>query len=288
MNNTNTIEQLMDYFIQRNYDIINYSQTEVTLENQYENKVFVGSELPMDTTLYNLICVVGGTINQANDKTLIISGNTANEFIEKMQVVRDQANEKIRQKTTVNTKLNAVNILIIINLVFFIVQFLSPILLNYSVIIGQDFSFGNFLRILTAGFTHSGFLHLALNMFFLMYIGTLIEQVSGTKKFLLVYFLTMIASGIIVIFFSSAGTFTVGASGALYGIMTFGAVYYRLSKVYYQPQLSSNLLQLIIINVFLSFALNGISISGHLGGLLAGIAVAVIFSYVEDLKNKGK
>lgn len=127
---------------------------------------------------------------------------------------------------------------------------------------------GEWWRMVTAAFLHYGPIHLGLNMLALYFGGTVLEQVIGHWRFLLIY----VASGIA----GSAGALlvtpnspTVGASGAIFGV--FGALF-ALER---RGIISSNgqIIALIVINLIFTFAVPGISIGGHVGGLIAGFAL---------------
>src|SRR5262245_6911383 len=74
-------------------------------------------------------------------------------------------------------------------------------------------------RLVTAMFLHASLLHLAFNMLALYWLGTIVEQALGTSRFLLVYFVSGIAGSAGALALSGPSAFTVGASGAIYGIL---------------------------------------------------------------------
>ena len=127
---------------------------------------------------------------------------------------------------------------------------------------------GEWWRLVTAAFLHYGPIHLGLNMLALYFGGTALESVIGRWRFLLIY----IASGIA----GSAGalllnpnSITVGASGAIFGV--FGALFAleRLRVI----SSGGQILALIVINLVFTFAVPGISIGGHIGGLICGFVL---------------
>jgi membrane associated rhomboid family serine protease len=131
---------------------------------------------------------------------------------------------------------------------------------------------GEWWRLVTAAFLHYGPLHLALNMYALYLAGTLLEHVIGGWRFLLLY----VASGVA----GSAGALlltpnspTVGASGAIFGV--FGALFVLERRRFIAT--GGTILGLIVLNLVFTFAVSGISIGGHIGGLVAGIVLMVLF-----------
>jgi membrane associated rhomboid family serine protease len=126
---------------------------------------------------------------------------------------------------------------------------------------------GDWYRLVTAMFLHASLLHLAFNMIALYWLGTIVEQALGSSRFLLLYFVSGIAGSAGALALSNPFAVTVGASGAIYGIL--GALLvleYRATGTFAGPALG-----LIVINLALSFAIPNISIGGHLGGLAGGI-----------------
>jgi membrane associated rhomboid family serine protease len=125
---------------------------------------------------------------------------------------------------------------------------------------------GQWYRLVTAMFLHASLLHLAFNMLALYWLGSIVEQALGSWRFLALYFVSGIAGSAGALVFSDPFAVTVGASGAIYGIM--GALLvleYRATGSFAGPALG-----LIVLNLALTFAIPNISIGGHLGGLVAG------------------
>jgi membrane associated rhomboid family serine protease len=124
---------------------------------------------------------------------------------------------------------------------------------------------GEYWRLLTAAFLHYGPVHLGLNMLALYWFGTPVEQYLGRFRYLLVYLVSGLAgsAGALVL---TPNTPTVGASGAIFGIMGAALVLERQGAYV----LGGNAIGIILINVVFSFTFSGISIGGHIGGLIGG------------------
>ena len=127
---------------------------------------------------------------------------------------------------------------------------------------------GEWYRILTCAFLHVGPLHLAFNMFALYILGTYMEPVIGTARFVAIYFASLFAGslGVVILEPDSLGV-TVGASGAVFGLF---AAAFLLARDRGMDQMASQLGFLIIINLALTFGISNISIGGHVGGLIGG------------------
>jgi membrane associated rhomboid family serine protease len=133
---------------------------------------------------------------------------------------------------------------------------------------GAAVSDGDWWRLVGAMFLHGSVFHLLFNMLALYWLGTIIEQALGTPRFLLVYFVSGLAGSAGALWFSSAFAVTVGASGAIFGLI--GAL--LILEYLATGSLRGQAMVLILVNLALTFAVPGISIGGHIGGLAGGIA----------------
>jgi membrane associated rhomboid family serine protease len=121
-------------------------------------------------------------------------------------------------------------------------------------------------RLLSAGFLHLGFLHLLFNMMFLYFMGPVLEQSIGRLNFTVVYFTSLLAGSFGALLFQPDIP-TVGASGAAFGVLGALIVVAHARRIsIWQSGLGATL----AINVVFSLSFTGISIGGHLGGLVGG------------------
>ncbi len=133
---------------------------------------------------------------------------------------------------------------------------------------------GAYWELVTSMFTHVQPLHLAFNMLALWFLGPQLEQVLGRTRFLAVYLLSGLAGSVSVYWLAGEFDATVGASGAIFGLM--GALVVLALKIGARPQ---ELLLWIGINVVLTFTLPNVSWQGHFGGLAGGVLVAALVAY---------
>jgi len=132
-------------------------------------------------------------------------------------------------------------------------------------------------RIVTSGFLHAGPLHLFLNMFVLYILGTILEEGIGTARMVGVYFVSLLAGSFGALLLDP-NEVTVGASGAVYGIM---AATFLIARQRGVEQLASQIGLWVVLNLVFTFAVPGISIGGHLGGLAGGAAAAGVIIAAE-------
>ncbi len=146
----------------------------------------------------------------------------------------------------------------------------GPQLQIAGVLYGPAVAEGEYWRLITAGFLHGGIGHLFLNMFSLWILGSLIEPAIGTARFAIIYFASLL-TGSLGALLLQPDAFTVGASGAIFGLM--GAAFIILRERGMNI-MESGLGIWIGLNLVLTFVIPGISIGGHLGGLAGGVLCA--------------
>jgi rhomboid protease GluP len=136
---------------------------------------------------------------------------------------------------------------------------------------------GEAWRLITSAFLHSGFVHLALNMLSLYFLGSFAEISFGRSRFLALYFISGIASGIAYLYFGAFNAPAVGASGAIFGLLggVFGFAIRRGTFSTRNPVISQ-LLILTALNLFLGATIPGVSNTAHIGGLVGGL----VFGYL--------
>jgi membrane associated rhomboid family serine protease len=173
--------------------------------------------------------------------------------------------------------------LIAINVVVFIAELgagggaTSGDLVNDGGVLGPAVADGEWWRILTGGFLHAGPLHLLFNMYVLWVAGTLLEPGIGTPRFLAIYFISLL-SGSFGALLLDPNSLTVGASGAIFGLMAAVVVVARGRGI---EELATQFGLFIVLNLALTFAIPNISIGGHLGGLIGGGVAALLLVGVE-------
>ena len=140
---------------------------------------------------------------------------------------------------------------------------------NDLVLAGLPVADGELWRLVTGGFLHGGLLHLAFNMYLLYILGGMLEPSLGKLRFGAIYFTSLLTGALGAILLTEPTQGTVGASGAVFGLMGAALVFLRARGI---DPMQSGLLPMILLNLAISFipGLN-ISIGGHLGGLAGGL-----------------
>ena len=168
-------------------------------------------------------------------------------------------------------------LLIAINVIFFIV----PLLLNQVDYVldaycvhGPSIRAGQFYRIISGTLLHGSIPHLLFNMYSLYILGSQLEGFFGKAKFALIYIFSAICGSFLSITFGQ-GAGSVGASGAIFGLMgslLYFGFYYR---VYLGQVVKSQILPLIIVNLIVGATMPNIDNWAHIGGLIGGAAMTM-------------
>ena len=130
-------------------------------------------------------------------------------------------------------------------------------------------------RLLAAMFVHVGLQHFVLNMVTLYFLGRIAEDLFGSKAFLALYLLSGLMGNLFVLVFSPE-VVAAGASTALSGLFATIVSLRFIARSPYIRYLSQRYTALILINILFSF-MPGISLAGHLGGLVGGGILAFVF-----------
>jgi membrane associated rhomboid family serine protease len=125
-------------------------------------------------------------------------------------------------------------------------------------------------RLITYGFLHSGILHIGFNMYILYWLGTMLEPSLGHVRFVALYFASLLAGAFGALLLDPNAA-TVGASGAVFGLMAAAFVMQRNRGI---DPMASGIGPIILINLVLGFVIPNVSVGGHIGGLVGGAIAA--------------
>lgn len=165
--------------------------------------------------------------------------------------------------------------LISINLVIWLLQVIPGSTVTTNLLYAPLLTVSEPWRMVTAGFVHSpdSVWHILINAYSIYIFGRVIEPMLGPSRFLALYLISIFGGSAMVLWLSEPVVPVVGASGAFFGLM--GAYFVMLRAI---GDRSGQLVGLIAINLAFGFFVPGISWEGHLGGLLAGMAVSLVYS----------
>jgi rhomboid protease GluP len=139
---------------------------------------------------------------------------------------------------------------------------------------------GEYFRLVSSMFVHASIAHLAGNMLFLLVFGLRAEEMFSLPEYLLVYFLGGLAGNLISLWLLPS-SFSVGASGAIFGM--FGAV-----AVYARRSVNQSIVGALIYGFFLLFISSGqgVNVFAHLGGLVCGLVIGYLLATRRKPENR--
>jgi membrane associated rhomboid family serine protease len=202
----------------------------------------------------------------ASDSTPVIKGINRNRFIPS-------------QKNTQVTKFLSISLLVV-----YVFQFLlGDVLIANFALFAPSVANGQWWLLITAGFLHGSIIHLLFNVYILWVLGSQLENIVGKVKFIIIYFVSLLGGSLASYLFSPFGTYSIGASGAIFGLMGAMLVVGRKRNLDI-----SQITTLVVINVVIGFVLSGIDWRAHLGGLAAGAFIAWVLINATSLKGKNQ
>lgn len=180
-----------------------------------------------------------------------------------------------------------VSVLIAVNVIVFVItsvqagsvlNFDRSTLFQQWWLVPQETRNGYWYQLVTAGFLHANPIHILTNMFALYVIGRDMERILGPARFTAVYLVGLLGGSVDVLLFGQPNAPTVGASGAVFALM--GGLLVIVYRLKLNP---GQVIGMIVINLVISVAIPGISLLGHVGGLVTGglLTAALVYAPAE-------
>lgn len=165
-------------------------------------------------------------------------------------------------------------LLIALNVILYVIPVLTnsyDTIINNFCVYGPLIKAGQYYRIITGVFLHGGILHLAFNCYALYVIGSQLESYLGKVRYLIIYLFSAVTASLFSMIFNSNPS--IGASGAIFGLM--GALVYfgYHYRVYLGNVLKSQIIPLILFNLLIGALSTGIDNFAHIGGLIGGLLI---------------
>ena len=168
-------------------------------------------------------------------------------------------------------------ILMVLNVLLYIVPVITgtyEMILNNFCIYPAAIRAGQYYRLITGTFLHGGLLHLLFNVYALYVIGTQLESFLGKFKYLICYLFSALTGALLSMIFLKSNA-SVGASGAIFGLMGSLVYFGYHYRVYLGTALKSQIIPLIVINLGLGLMLSNVDVAGHIGGLIGGYLITM-------------
>ena len=194
-----------------------------------------------------------------------------NDIGEVNKINQQQAEDLFAKKDPIITK-----ILITINIVIFILQLVLgwDVVANFGANYAPFVKSGKFYVLFTSMFIHGNLIHLLFNMYALYIIGPQVESFYGKIKYLAIYFGSGILGALLSDIFLQ-NSISVGASGAIFGLLSSIVYFGYHYRAYLDTVIRSQIMPLIIFNIFLGIVIPNIDTFCHIGGLIGGVLVSM-------------
>ena len=245
----------LDLVSEDNIDCANIKTTEDLKKYQ-----FIMDEFPTITKKTNF-----------KEEGLDLFVKLTNDIGEVNKINQKQAEDLFAKKDPIMTK-----ILITINIVIFILQ----LVLGWDVVASFGANYapfvksGKFYVLFTSMFIHGNLIHLLFNMYALYIIGPQVESFYGKIKYLAIYFGSGILGALLSDIFLQ-NSISVGASGAIFGLLSSIVYFGYHYRAYLDTVIRSQIMPLIIFNIFLGIVIPNIDTFCHIGGLIGGVLVSM-------------
>lgn len=214
--------------------------------------------------------------------------NVTNDINEKTEKENEKFNDVFSPKRIIFT--NIISLICI--LMYVIVGIYGNNFFNFDANVLAKFGANNILlvkngeiyRLLTCAFLHVGLIHLVVNMYSLRVIGPSVEGLIGKGKFVFIYLISAISASLMSLVFVDSNIVSVGASGAIFGLMgalLYFGYYYRL---YLNDAIKTQIIPVILFNLIIGFMMPGIDNGAHIGGLIGGYLATMAIG----IKNKSE
>ena len=234
-------------------DIIYYTDEDNLLKNEIIKSEFkdLKDNLTYTEEGFNLFFKITQDINMKNNK-------------------ENMEDEKILEPKKPIVTFIIIGILVLM----FLMQFVfTPIELLYYLGVQKDLvRYGEIYRLLTGAFLHLDILHLLCNLYALYVVGKLSESYFGKWKFTLIYLFSALTGSLLSI--AMGDSFSIGASGAIFGILGSLLYFGYHYRVYFGNVLLKQIVPVIIFNLAIGFMIDDIDNFAHIGGLIGGLLIS--------------
>lgn len=177
--------------------------------------------------------------------------------------------------------------LVIINILLYIIPivfgFYNSLIENFC-IYGPAIRNGEYYRLLTGTFLHANLIHLGFNCYALAILGSQLESFLGKPKYLIVYLFSGLVGSLFSMTFGG-DYYSIGASGAIFGLMGSLVYFGYHYRVYLGNVVKSQIIPLILMNLGIGFLMPGVDNSAHIGGLLGGALVTIALGVKDKSSN---
>lgn len=273
------IQQFIGY-IPESYEFYYFTDKELSKENLNEEKPIklkfkiISNEQSLNSLPINFL-LLKMLINNEDKRTYL--------HYKRKVLTQNLVDKHMQRFTPITYTLILINIVIWLCMILYLNRFSDVKLLEVGGLVHFNVVHGEWYRLISSMFLHFNFEHILMNMLSLFIFGKIVESIIGSWRMLIIYIISGLYGNFVSLSFN-ATTISVGASGAIFGLIGSIFVIMYLSKNFNKKMIGQLLIALVVLIVF-SLFMSNINIMAHLGGFISGVLITLIGYYFKTQRS---
>lgn len=273
------IQQFIGY-IPESYEFYYFTDKELSKENLNEEKPIklkfkiISNEQSLNSLPINFL-LLKMLINNEDKRTYL--------HYKRKVLTQNLVDKHMQRFTPITYTLILINIVIWLCMILYLNRFSDVKLLEVGVLVHFNVVHGEWYRLISSMFLHFNFEHILMNMLSLFIFGKIVESIIGSWRMLIIYIISGLYGNFVSLSFNTT-TISVGASGAIFGLIGSIFVIMYLSKNFNKKMIGQLLIALVVLIVF-SLFMSNINIMAHLGGFISGVLITLIGYYFKTQRS---
>lgn len=273
------IQQFIGY-IPESYEFYYFTDKELSKENLNEEKPIklkfkiISNEQSLNSLPINFL-LLKMLINNEDKKTYL--------HYKRKVLTQNLVDKHMQRFTPITYTLILINIVIWLCMILYLNRFSDVKLLEVGGLVHFNVVHGEWYRLISSMFLHFNFEHILMNMLSLFIFGKIVESIIGSWRMLIIYIISGLYGNFVSLSFNTT-TISVGASGAIFGLIGSIFVIMYLSKNFNKKMIGQLLIALVVLIVF-SLFMSNINIMAHLGGFISGVLITLIGYYFKTQRS---
>ncbi|WP_049401786.1 rhomboid family protein [Staphylococcus epidermidis] len=273
------IQQFIGY-IPESYEFYYFTDKELSKENLNEEKPIklkfkiISNEQSLNSLPINFL-LLKMLINNEDKRTYL--------HYKRKVLTQNLVDKHMQRFTPITYTLILINIVIWLCMILYLNRFSDVKLLEVGGLVHFNVVHGEWYRLISSMFLHFNFEHILMNMLSLFIFGKIVESIIGSWRMLIIYIISGLYGNFVSLSFNTT-TISVGASGAIFGLIGSIFVIMYLSKNFNKKMIGQLLIALVVLIVF-SLFMSNINIMAHLGGFISGVLIKLIGYYFKTQRS---
>lgn len=273
------IQQFIGY-IPESYEFYYFTDKELSKENLNEEKPIklkfkiISNEQSLNSLPINFL-LLKMLINNEDKRTYL--------HYKRKVLTQNLVDKHMQRFTPITYTLILINIVIWLCMILYLNRFSDVKLLEVGGLVHFNVVHGEWYRLISSMFLHFNFEHILMNMLSLFIFGKIVESIIRSWRMLIIYIISGLYGNFVSLSFNTT-TISVGASGAIFGLIGSIFVIMYLSKNFNKKMIGQLLIALVVLIVF-SLFMSNINIMAHLGGFISGVLITLIGYYFKTQRS---